>query len=141
MTDAASAKLERLLAMAGRLNTALTLDVDALAHGRARELKMIEPEMQKVAALYEREAAGLSEREMEAAPAVLREKYLASVKMLRDLLKQQQRLLTRMRRVSEGMIRAVADELARRQASARPYSRSPATAAVTPGAMLYNQTA
>ena len=140
MTDTASAKLERLFAMTGRLITALTLDVDALAHGRARELKMIEPEMQKVAALYEREAAALTEREMQSAPAALREKYLASVTVLRDLLKQQQRLLTRMRRVSEGMIRAVADELVRRQSAARPYSRSPAPSARAPGAMLYNQT-
>jgi hypothetical protein len=137
-----TAKLERLLAMTGRLITALTLDVDSLTHGRARELKMIEPEMQQLAAVYEREAAALSEREMmQAAPAALREKYLASVTVLRDLLKQQQRLLTRMRRVSEGMIRAVADELARRQASVRPYSRSPAPAARPAGAMLYNQTA
>ena len=141
MSDTSTAKFERLLAMTGRLITALTLDVDALSHGRARELKMIEPEMQKLAALYEREAAAFSEREMQAVPAALREKYLASVKVLRDLLKQQQRLLTRMRRVSEGMIRAVADELARREASARPYSRSPAAAPRTPGAMLYNQTA
>src|SRR5690242_9292334 len=141
MTDNSSARLERLLAMTGRLITALTMDVDALAHGRARELKMIEPDMQKVAALYEREAAAFTEREMQSAAAPLRDKYLASVTVLRDLLKQQQRLLTRMRRVSEGMIRAVADELARRQACARPYSRSHATAASAPGAMLYNQTA
>jgi hypothetical protein len=141
MSETPAAKLERLLALAGRLITALTLDVDALAHGRARELKMIEPDMQKVAALYEREAAALSQREMQAAPVALREKYLASVKVLRDLLKQQQRLLTRMRHVSEGMIRAVADELARRETSARPYSRLPAAAARAPGAMLYNQTA
>jgi hypothetical protein len=141
MMETPTAKLERLLGMTGRLITALTLDVDALAHGRARELKTIEPEVQQVAVLYEREASGFSQREMEAAPAALREKYLASVKMLRDLLKQQQRLLTRMRRVSEGMIRAVADELARREASGRPYSRSPASAQRAPGAMLYNQTA
>lgn len=139
MTES-TAKLERLSAMTGRLVTALTMDVAALEQGRPRELKLVEPELQRLAALYQREAANFTPREMEAAPAALREKYLSQVKLLRDLLKRHQRLLTRIRRISEGMIRAVADELSRRQASMRPYARTPA-AKLRPGAMVFNQTA
>jgi hypothetical protein len=140
MTDIAAMKMERLRAMTGRLITALTMDVAALEQGRPRELKLIEPEFQRLSAQYEKEAAGLSRREIESVPAETRAEYIASVKQLDVLLKQQQRLLTRMRRVSEGMIRAVADELARRQSAARPYSRVPAGPG-SPSAMIYNQTA
>jgi hypothetical protein len=141
MSEAATAKLERLLAMTTRFITALTMDVAALEQGRPRELKLVEPELQRLAALYQREAASFTPREMQAAQADLRERYLAQVKLLRDLLKRHQRLLTRIRRISEGMIRAVADELARRQASIRPYARMSAAKPRPPGAMVFNQTA
>lgn len=140
MNDATAAKAERLLAMTGRLITALTMDVAALEQGRPREFKLIEPEFQRLAAQYEREAAGFTRREMESISTEMRAAYTASVRKLGDLLKQQQRILTRMRRVSEGMIRAVADELARREAAARPYTRAPLTGR-SPGAMLCNRTA
>lgn len=136
----ASAKVERLLAMTARLTTALTMDVATLEQGRPREFKLIEPEFQRMASLYEREAVGFTRREMESLPAEKRAAYIASVKQLSELLKQQQRLLTRVRRVSEGMIRAVADELARRESAARPYTRIP-VGGRSPGAMLCNQTA
>ena len=136
----AAAKLERLLAMTARLTTALTMDVAALEQGRPREFKLIEPEFQRMASLYEREAAGFTRREMESLPEEKRAAYVGSVKQLSDLLKQQQRLLTRVRRVSEGMIRAVADELARRESAARPYTRLP-EGGRSPGAMLCNQMA
>jgi hypothetical protein len=141
MTDTATARLERLLAMTVRLVTALTMDIAALEQRRPRELKLVEPELQRVAAVYQREAASFTQAEIEAAPAELRERYLAQVRLLRDLLKRHQRLLTRIRRISEGMIRAVADELARRQASARPYARTPVAKPRSPGAMVFNQTA
>jgi hypothetical protein len=140
MNESAEAKLERLLAMTARLITALTMDVASLEQGRPREFKLIEPEFQRLASLYEREAAGFTRREMESLPEERRAVYIASVRHLSDLLKQQQRLLTRVRRVSEGMIRAVADELARRESAARPYTKMPAGSR-SPGAMLCNQTA
>jgi hypothetical protein len=140
MTDVAAMKLERLLAMTGRLTTALTMDVAALEQGRPREFKLIEPEFQRLSAQYEKEASGLSRREIESVSAEQRAAYVTSVKQLATLLKQQQRLLTRMRRVSEGMIRAVADELARRQSAARPYTRVSAGFS-SPSAMIFNQTA
>ena len=65
MTDIAAMKMERLRAMTGRLITALTMDVAALEQGRPRELKLIEPEFQRLSAQYEKEAAGLSRREIE----------------------------------------------------------------------------
>jgi hypothetical protein len=140
MNESAAAKLERLLAMTARLTTALTMDVAALEQGRPREFKLIEPEFQRLASVYEREAAGFTRREMESLPEERRAVYVASVKQLSDLLKQQQRLLTRVRRVSEGMIRAVADELARRESAARPYTPAP-MGGRSPGAMLCNQIA
>lgn len=140
MNEAAAAKLERLLAMTARLTTALTMDVASLEQGRPREFKLIEPEFQRLASIYEREAASFTRREMESLPAEKRAAYVASVKTLGDLLKQQQRLLTRVRRVSEGMIRAVADELARRESAARPYTPKPISGRST-GAMLCNQIA
>jgi hypothetical protein len=54
----------------------------------------------------------------------------------RDLLGAQTRLLTRLRGASEGMIRAVAEEMERQSAPLRTYGA--ARGARPGGAMLYN---
>jgi len=129
-------KLQKLHLMAQCLVDALKTDLAALENGKPREFKLVEPELQRLAAAYERETANLSKRELDAEPAELRAKYTGTVGELHRLLKQQQRLLARMRHVTEGIIRAVAEELARRESSTRPYSRSAPSR--SPGAMVYN---
>jgi type I site-specific restriction endonuclease len=138
MSAEAAAKLERLLAMSERLAAAITADIAALESGRPRDMKTIEPETQKLSALYERELSGFSPKEAAAVPTELRAKCAAAAKQLNDCLQRQQRLLKRMKTISEGMIRAVAQEVQRQQSAFRPYSPKPVPASRSAGAMVYN---
>jgi hypothetical protein len=131
------ARIERLIAMAERLIEALESDIAALRAGKARNLRTIEPEMLKLSTLYSREAAGLSPAAAGRAPRELRERLLAATAKFRDALASQTRLLARIRGASEGMIRAVAEEIERQRAPLRPYGSATAQAR-TGGAMLYN---
>jgi len=131
-------RIERLLTMASRLIEALESDIEALKAGNPRGLRTIDPEIQKLTALYTREAAGLNPKTAEAAPLELRKRLFDATKKFRDLLSAQTRLLTRLRGASEGMIRAVAEEIERKNAPMRTYGATPAQAPRPSGAMLYN---
>lgn len=129
-------KIERLIALAARLIEALEGDIAALQSGNPRGLRTIEPEILKLCALYSREAAGLNPDAAKAAPAGLRQRLVEATARFRELLVAQTRLLTRMRGASEGMIRAVAEEIERRRAPLRPYGAVQAPRGA--GALLYN---
>lgn len=129
-------RIERLIQMAERLASALENDIAALKAGNPRGLRTLEPEMLKLSALYSREAAGLNAAAAKAAPDDLRQRLTDATAKFRDLLTKQTRLLTRLRGASEGMIRAVAEEIERQGAPLRTYGA--AKVARSGGAMLYN---
>jgi hypothetical protein len=131
-------RIERLITMAERLIQALETDIAALKAGNPRGLRTIEPEMLKLTALYSREAKAVSSASATNAPAGLRKRLFETTGRFRDLLNAQQRLIARMRGASEGMIRAVADEIERQRAPIRTYGPKPAQAPRSSGAMLYN---
>jgi hypothetical protein len=130
-------RIERLISMAQRLIEALESDIAALKAGKARSLRTIEPEILKLSALYSREAAGLSTDAAKRAPAELRKRLFEATAKFRDLLGAQTRLITRLRGASEGMIRAVAEEVERRRAPLRTYGAI-AQRPRASGAMLFN---
>jgi hypothetical protein len=131
-------RIERLLSMAGRLIEALEADIASLKAGKPQALRTIDPEIQKLSALYSREAAGLNPKAAASAPLELRKRLFDATKKFRELLSAQTRLLTRLRGASEGMIRAVAEEIERKNAPLRTYGAAPAQAPRSAGAMLYN---
>jgi hypothetical protein len=132
-------RIERLIAMAERLIQALETDIAALKAGNTRGLRTIEPEMLKLTALYSREAQAVSPAAAKSAPSGLRQRLAETTGRFRDLLGAQQRLIARMRGASEGMIRAVAEEIDRQRAPMRTYGPKPAQAAPrSSGAILYN---
>lgn len=140
----ADPRLERLIAMAERLIAALSADIAALEQGRPREMKSLDPEIQKLTAAYGREAAALNKAAIEAAPAEARARLLGATKRFHDVLSLHGRVLARIRNASEGLIKAVAEEVDRRRLRARPYA-PPAYAAkpaaprpASTAAMLYN---
>lgn len=141
MSDQANSeklRIERLITMAARLIEALENDIAALKSGNPHGLRTIDPEIQKLTLLYNREAAGLNPDTAKSAPLELRRSLFDATKKFRDLLGAQTRLLTRLRGASEGMVRAVAVEIERQRAPMRPYG---AVASQTPrptGALLYN---
>jgi hypothetical protein len=134
-------KIERVITMAERLIAALEADVKALEAGKPQEMKSIDLEVQKLAALYTREAAAITAPIAKAAPADLRSKLNATTTKFREVLTLQARMLTRVRNASEGMIHAVAEEVERRRVTVRPYGRTPTATPRSAGAMIYNATA
>ncbi len=131
-------RIERVIVMAERLIAALEADIAALEHGQPQAMRTIDPEIQKLSALYAREAAGLTPAVAKSAPAELRAKLTATTTRFRDVLTLQARILTRVRNASEGMIQAVAKEVERRRTVMRPYGRPTAAAPRPAGAMIYN---
>jgi hypothetical protein len=130
-------RIERLIAMAERLIEALEGDIAALERGKPGEMRTIDPEIQKLSALYGREAAGLNAEAAKSAPGELRTRLAAITKRFAETLARHTRHLTRVKNASEGMIRAIAEEVDKKRASARPYARNPAQPRPV-SAMIYN---
>jgi hypothetical protein len=134
-------RIERVIMIAERLIAALEADIAALERGTPQAMKTIDPEIQKLSALYAREAGALNATAAKAAPPDLSAKLTATTARFREVLLLQTRILTRVRNASEGIIHAVAQEVDRRRAITRPYGRTPTATARPTGAMLFNATA
>lgn len=131
-------KIERLITLTDRLAGMLSEDVATLERGKARLLHSTDDSFQQLMQIYIREAGSVTPAVAKAAPADLRQKLMLSAKRMNDLLALHQRLVTRVRNASEGMIKAVAKEVERRQTSQRSYTRVPASRPQSSGAMIYN---
>ena len=134
----AQTRVERLIALTDRLANMLDADIAALEKGRPNELKSKDPSVQQLTILYTREAGSMNAATAKAVSPELRRKLAASTKRMNDALKLHQRMITRVRNASEGMIRAVAQEVERRRGFQRNYSRTPAPRPQSSGALLYN---
>jgi hypothetical protein len=132
------ARIERLIGMAERLVVALQDDIAALEKGRPGALRTAEPEIQRLTAMYGREAQGFDVRLAQAAPAPLRSRFVAITAKFRDMLQLHTRLLARVKNASEGMVKAIADEVNRINAPARTYGPRPGAVPQSSGAMVYN---
>ena len=132
------ARIERLIGMAERLVAALQDDIVALEQGRPAALRTADPEMQRLTALYGREAQGFDIRIAQGAPAPLRQRFVAITARFREVLQLHARLLARVKNASEGMIKAIADEVNRIHAPARTYGPRPGAAPQSSGAMVFN---
>lgn len=138
MNDAAKAKIERLILLTDRIVEALSADVKSLESGDAKALRSIETPFQQLMGTYAREAQGLNAASLKPVAPELRDKLIRSAKTMNDLLARHQRLVTRVRNASEGIIQSVAREVERRQTSQRSYGRTPAARPQSSGAMIYN---
>jgi len=129
-------RIERMLILTRRLTEALYADIDALERGRPAEMRSIVPETQQLLAQYAREAAGLR-TQIKLLPSEVRIRLTSTTAKLHEALGLHERRLSRVRRLSEGMIRAIVDDVERRKRVTRTYTPRPATRPA-PGAMLYN---
>jgi hypothetical protein len=132
-------QIERLIVMAERLTEALEQDIDALKRGRTRELRIIDPEIQKLSAAYASEAGSLDRESARSAPAETRRRLSAAGERFGTALRLHMRHVARVRNASEGIIRAVAADVEKKRIAARPYTagrvggyRPP------PGAIVFN---
>jgi len=134
------ARAQRLIAMGERLADALDADIAALLRGKPGEMRLIAADVQQLGLNYSKESRGLDAKTARALPAETRARLSESTRRFRDALQRHQRVLARVRNASEGMIRAVAEEVERRRASTRTYGATPAGPRVPrpAQAMLYN---
>ena len=132
-------RIERLIAMAERLIVALESDIAALKDGRPQFLVTADPEIQKLTALYGREAQGFDPRIAQAAPPSLRQRFVAITAKFREVLQMHARMLTRVKNASEGMVKAIAAEVERANAPTRTYGPRPGYGPQSSGAMIFNK--
>jgi hypothetical protein len=133
-------KADRLIAMTERLTDALKADISALEGGRPRDMRTITPDMQQLAAVFGRESAAFTIAMTKSIPAATRTKLIETTKAFKETLKLQTRMITRIKTVSEGMIHAIAEDVARQKNAAKPYARNVAQPRAT-GSMVYNKLA
>ncbi|HEY5347269.1 MAG TPA: hypothetical protein VIJ72_03680 [Rhizomicrobium sp.] len=130
-------RIERMIAMAERLIVALEADITALKLGKPAAMKTGDPEVQRLSALYSREAQNFDPAIAKAAPAPLRARFIEITRKFREVLTQHARAVARVKNASEGMIRAIAEEVERLRAPMRTYGPTPAPR--NSGAMVYNK--
>ncbi len=131
-------KVETLIAMAERLTEAMEADIAALKAGRPLEMRTLDPEIQRLSANYGREAASFDPARTKTLPPELRRRLLGATGKFRDALKLQIRLVTRVRHASEGLIKAVAEEVERQRAPKITYAPPKTNARPKSVAMLFN---
>jgi len=136
--SAESEKVERLVKLAERLIEAIEGDIAALKAGKPQQMRTTDPEIQRLSALYGREAHGFSPKAVNAVPAPLRARFAEVTARFRERLQLHARLLTRVRNASEGMIKAVAAEIDRRAAPMRTYNPRAASYGKPAQAMVFN---
>jgi hypothetical protein len=132
-------RIERLISLAERIITALEGDIAALKEGRTGALSTNDPEMQKLTAVYGREAKGFDPRLAQNAPLTLRQRFFAITAKFREVLQLHARMVTRVKTASEGIIRAIATEVERANAPMRTYGPRPGYKPPSAGPMLFNK--
>jgi hypothetical protein len=131
-------QVTRVLSLTARLTEALENDIVALKAGKAGDMCLPDPAIQQISLNYGREAAGLTPGIIKTLPAETRTALKAATKAFHDALRRHDIMLTRVRNASEGMIRAIAEEVTRVQNAARPYGARPNAIPPKPSAMLHN---
>jgi len=131
-------RIELLTRMAERLIEAIEGDITALRAGKPQQMRTLDPEIQRLSASYGREASGLTADMTKQVPAVVRTRFFDVTKRFKDLLALHARLLTRVRNASEGMIKAISDEVDRRAQPTRTYNPKAATYGKPARAMVFN---
>jgi len=132
------ARIERMIALAERLVAVLESDIAALKSGNPGALKSADPEVQRLTAQYGLEAQNFDIRIARAAPISLRTRFMAVTTKFREVLQLHARLLARVKNASEGMVKAIADEVNRMNAPTRTYGPKSGYAAQSSGAMVFN---
>jgi hypothetical protein len=132
-------RIERMIDLAERLVAVLESDIAVLKSGNPGALKSAGPDVQKLTAQYGREAQNFDIRIAQAAPLPLRTRFLTVTAKFREVLQLHTRLLARVKNASEGMIKAIAEEVHKLNAPTRTYGPRPGYGAQSSGAMVFNR--
>ncbi len=136
--SAEKARVDRLIILAERLIVALEADIEALKAGKPKDMQTQDPEIQRLTALYSREAGQITPQQAKQMPRDSVARLTETTRRFRESLARHTRVLTRVRNASEGMIRAIAEEVDRRQAPLRTYAPVQVPQRRPTSAMLFN---
>jgi hypothetical protein len=115
-------RLVTVMALAEQLIAIFEADIAALRACRPQAMASLIPQNQELIAAYGREAQKLSRTVLESVPETTRQQLEASTSRMREVLTRHQRMVLCVKTASEGLVKAVAEEVDRRRARARPYS-------------------
>lgn len=138
-------RAEQIILLTERLLGLVRRESDALIARRPALLAQTAEEKARLSSLYAREMSAIrkSPALIEGAGAALLARLKSVTGEFRDALAEHDRLLTRLRQVSEGMIRAIAEEVGRTRRTVTGYGRDASMKAYArPGAasLTLNQT-
>ena len=138
--SAESEQAERLIIMAQRLLEAIEGDIEALRTGNPQAMRSLDPEVQKLLLMYTREVQTIDPARSKSLPGEVKKRLIGITGKFREALGLQQRLLTRMRHASEGLVKAVADEVQRQRVPTVTYAPAQAANRYRPNnvAMIFN---
>ena len=114
-------RVEQLIMLTERLSSVIDKETQILAERRPRELEPLQAEKNKLAALYAQEirAIAADRRMVEGVEPALTERLKTFTQSFEEKAATQKRVLDRARRVTEGAIKALADDVAKRR---RPFA-------------------
>jgi hypothetical protein len=138
-----------MYALGERLAAILEAETAALKSGDPQAFQRHQDEKTRIMALYQRECAALKKDRSWAAalPASVRDRLAQSGARLQKALKDQSAALARRRHVTEGIVQAIAADVAKKRQGASPYARpqpgrvagprpAPSAAAITLNALV-----
>ncbi len=133
-------RLEQLLTMSKRIGDAIAADIAALEHGAFGDLGTADPEIEKLCAHYGREITALKNAGgIKHAPPQLVARLRESGARLNKLLGRHEQLIKCMREASEGLVKAVAEEVEKARSDGAPYTANPQARRSPGGAIVYNK--
>jgi hypothetical protein len=140
----ADRRIEEIILLTERLTECTRRECEILRLKRPRDMAPIHEEKSKIAAAYAREIAGL--RRNKALSSAARPELAARLKdataRFRASLNELSQQLSRVRKISEGIIRAIADEMHSKEASPVGYGEKaapPVSRAAKPATLALNQ--
>ena len=137
--QADSRRIDQLLAMTGRIADALDQDISALQRGQFDQLRSTDPEIAQLCAIYGREVAALKASGMKLVRSERTYALTAAAARLNKLLARHQTLVTAMRKASEGLVQAVAEEVQKSRDNVAPYRATPKAKRSETPAIVYNK--
>jgi hypothetical protein len=147
MTDTAAviaaARLRQLIDLTERLTVRLTAESAAFEARRPQDAAATLAETQELANLYRRESAQLKANPsiLAAAPAAGRAALMRATEAFEAILTSHSRAVEAARIVSEGLVRAIAAEVAGQRGSPSAYGASGKANAADSRAVAFNRTA
>lgn len=135
MANAAPAadRVEQLIALTERLTGLIALEAQAFEQRRPQDAARQLVESSKLANLYRHESSRVraNPKLVEAAPLEQRQRLIRATEAFDAVLARQGRALAAAKTVTEGLVRAIADEVASQRAGAGGYGPGAVTQAPT----------